>query len=214
MAGGEHADVIHDDQFCSGDPGHGLGHGAVDVGAADLAYRLVTTADSERVLFLVDRANLGRRRLPTREASPDGRPDDGAVLRLPGAAASGNRNLDCPTGECDRDAQPGQVSLSAPTRQPSDGIGTGGPSRAPSIESQEENRRVGRRGEEVAYYAERRRLEALGKSPDSVHWISKTDEVFPYDLLIVDDDDQLIYIEVKATRYSDPTSPSTSHTQS
>jgi hypothetical protein len=85
------------------------------------------------------------------------------------------------------------------------GGGGGGYSTAPSIHTEEENRRIGRRGEEVAYYAERNRLKKLGKNPDSVHWVSKVDELSPYDMTSVDEDDQLIYIEVKATRGSDPT---------
>jgi type I restriction enzyme R subunit len=43
--------------------------------AANLAYRLVSTADAERVLFLVDRANLGRQTL--REFQQFATPDDG-----------------------------------------------------------------------------------------------------------------------------------------
>ena len=43
--------------------------------AANLAYRLVTTADAERVLFLVDRANLGRQTL--REFQQFATPGDG-----------------------------------------------------------------------------------------------------------------------------------------
>lgn len=105
------------------------------------------------------------------------------------------------------DARPGQLSPAAPTRQPSHRIGTGGPSKAPSVQTEEESRRIGKRGEEVAYNAERRRLKALGRNPDSVHWISKTDELSPYDLMSVDEDDQLIWIEVKATKGSDPAEP-------
>lgn len=105
------------------------------------------------------------------------------------------------------DARPGQLAPASSTRQPDHRIGTGGPSTAPSIQAEEENRRVGRRGEDVAYNAEKRRLKALGKNPDSVHWISKTDELSPYDLMSVDEDDQLIWIEVKATKESDPGLP-------
>ena len=43
--------------------------------AANLAYRLVTTADADRVLFLVDRANLGRQTL--REFQQFATPGDG-----------------------------------------------------------------------------------------------------------------------------------------
>ena len=58
-----------------------------------------------------------------------------------------------------------------------------------------------------SYNAERRRLKALGKNPDSVHWVSNTDELSPYDLMSVDGDNQVIYVEVKSTRDSDPTAP-------
>ncbi len=105
------------------------------------------------------------------------------------------------------DARPGILSPQAPAKQPSHLIGTGGPSNAPSVQTEAENRRVGKRGEEIAHTAERRRLKALGKNPDLAHWISKTDELSPYDLLSVDADDQLIYIEVKATKGSDPAEP-------
>ena len=43
--------------------------------AANLAYRLVQQADAERVLFLVDRANLGRQTL--REFQQFATPGDG-----------------------------------------------------------------------------------------------------------------------------------------
>jgi hypothetical protein len=105
------------------------------------------------------------------------------------------------------DATPGRLNPTSPIRRPTQQIGTGGPSNAPSIQSEEENRRVGKRGEEIAYNAERKRLKALGKNPDSAHWISKTDELSPYDLMSVDGDDQLIYIEVKSTKGLDPTEP-------
>jgi hypothetical protein len=105
------------------------------------------------------------------------------------------------------DATPGHLGLMSPPKGPSHGIGSGGPSKAPSVQTEEENRRVGNRGEEIAYNAERKRVQALGKNPDSVRWISKADELSPYDLMSVDEDDQLIYIEVKATKGSDPAEP-------
>lgn len=74
------------------------------------------------------------------------------------------------------------------------------------METGEEYRRVGKRGEEIAYNAERKRIKALRKNPDSVHWISKTDELSPYDLMSIADD-QLIYMEVKSTKGGDPAQP-------
>ena len=84
------------------------------------------------------------------------------------------------------------------------GGGRTGASAAPSIHTEHENRRIGKRGEEVVYRAERQRLKNCGKNPDSVRWVSKTDELSPYDMTSVDADDQLIYIEVKATKGTDP----------
>ncbi|WP_426940199.1 sacsin N-terminal ATP-binding-like domain-containing protein [Pseudarthrobacter sp. S6] len=81
----------------------------------------------------------------------------------------------------------------------------GGHSTAPSIHTEQENRRIGKRGEEVAYHAERHRLKTIRKNPDSVRWVSKLDELSPYDMTSVDEDDQVIYIEVKATKGTDPT---------
>lgn len=106
------------------------------------------------------------------------------------------------------DATPGPFS--SPPHRPSDPssrFGTGGFTSAPSVQIEQENRRIGKRGEEIAYKAEQNRLKTLGKNPDSVHWISKTDELSPYDLKSVDEDDQLIYIEVKSTKGADPTEP-------
>lgn len=85
------------------------------------------------------------------------------------------------------------------------GGGGSGYSTAPSIHTEQENRRIGKRGEEVVYHAERQRLKKQGKNPDSVRWVSKVDELSPYDMTSIDEDDQLIYIEVKATNGTDPT---------
>ena len=84
------------------------------------------------------------------------------------------------------------------------GAGRTGSSALPSIQTELENRRIGKRGEEVVYHAERKRLEECGKNPDAVHWVSKTDALSPYDMTSVDADGQLIYIEVKATKGTDP----------
>ena len=65
----------------------------------------------------------------------------------------------------------------------------------------------GERGEATAYAVERKRVEGLGLSPDLVVWTSRTHQTAPYDISSVDDDGQAIYIEVKATSDSDPTSP-------
>ena len=102
------------------------------------------------------------------------------------------------------DAVPGAPGESEPSPG-SRHHGGGFVSKTPNVRSPEEDRRIGKRGEEAAYYAERRRLKKLGKNPDSVHWVSKVDELSPYDMTSVDEDDQLIYIEVKSTKSADPT---------
>lgn len=80
----------------------------------------------------------------------------------------------------------------------------GGPSSAPSIQSEVEKRRIGRKGEEFAFKSEQKRLKDSGKDPSRVTWVALSDELAPYDLVSVDDDDQRIYIEVKSTAHSDP----------
>jgi hypothetical protein len=105
------------------------------------------------------------------------------------------------------DGVPGTLSEAEPSKPKGYYYGGGGlgSSKAPGIQTEEEMRRIGKRGEEVVYDAERRRLKKLGKNPDSVHWVSKANELSPYDMTSIDDDDQLIYIEVKSTRSDDPT---------
>ena len=82
--------------------------------------------------------------------------------------------------------------------------GSDGYSEPPTARTTEENRRVGRRGEGVVFDAERDRVREMGRNPASVNWVSKTDELSPFDLMSVDEDGQLIYIEVKSTKGSDP----------
>ncbi|MEV4691356.1 DUF3883 domain-containing protein [Micromonospora echinospora] len=84
---------------------------------------------------------------------------------------------------------------------------SGGISTAPSIQSEEEKRQIGKRGEEVAFHKERERLREAGKNPDLVVWVSKDDELSPFDIQSVDADDQVIYIEVKSTKADNPEEP-------
>jgi hypothetical protein len=72
----------------------------------------------------------------------------------------------------------------------------------------ESDRRLyGRRGEEVAYENERRRLTAKGWDADLVKWVSRDNELSPYDIESVNDDGSPRYIEVKATTADDPSEP-------
>ena len=84
---------------------------------------------------------------------------------------------------------------------------SGGASASYPIQNPEEDRRVGKRGEEAVYNAERLHLEAIGKDPEFVTHVSRTNETAPYDIRSVDDDDQVIYIEVKSTKGTDPSEP-------
>lgn len=93
------------------------------------------------------------------------------------------------------------------TRRSRDGLIVTRNSCAPSIQTDSEKRRIGKRGEEVVYNKERERLLEIGLNPDSVVWHSATDELAPFDILSFDADGQRIYIEVKATTSSDPREP-------
>jgi hypothetical protein len=94
------------------------------------------------------------------------------------------------------DGKPGGTN----TRRP--GLGPQGP-----IDHERQHRiqvRIGARGEETAYEAERRRLAGAGRDPGIVVWRSKDHPLAPYDIESMDDDGQRIYIEVKATTADDP----------
>jgi Domain of unknown function (DUF3883) len=93
----------------------------------------------------------------------------------------------------------------SPRPQPSPGLGPVGPV---DYENQQRfQRHIGRRGEEAAYEAERRRVADLGLDPGLVSWHSKRQLSAPYDIESIDGDGQQIYIEVKATTSADPSDP-------
>ncbi|MGW8645624.1 sacsin N-terminal ATP-binding-like domain-containing protein [Micromonospora chalcea] len=94
-----------------------------------------------------------------------------------------------------------------PTAGNSQSWAGGGTSTAPYIQSEAEKRQIGKRGEEVVFHKERERLREAGKSPDLVVWVSKDDELAPFDIQSVDTDDQVIYIEVKSTKADNPEEP-------
>jgi len=103
------------------------------------------------------------------------------------------------------DATPGTLSVT--TAATGYRGGSGGGSASFAIQNPEEDRRVGKRGEEAVYNAERLHLEAIGKDPELVTHVSRANETAPYDIRSVDDDDQVIYIEVKSTKGTDPSEP-------
>jgi hypothetical protein len=103
------------------------------------------------------------------------------------------------------DAEPAAIANAERTahdRPPSFTIGA--TSSAPTVQSEAERRRVGKRGEEVAFVKERERVEAMRANPDLVVWQSKNDELAPFDILSVDHSGDEIYIEVKSTVGSEP----------
>jgi len=65
---------------------------------------------------------------------------------------------------------------------------------------------IGRRGEEAAHAAERRRVRELGLDENEVEWVALDHPLAPFDIKSVDLHGE-IYIEVKSTTSSDPTTP-------
>jgi len=75
----------------------------------------------------------------------------------------------------------------------------------PSLEDVERDRKVGRRGEELAYALELDRVRALGfeRPEDHVVWTSATDAGADHDIRSIDEAGRIIWIEVKATTGTD-----------
>jgi hypothetical protein len=103
------------------------------------------------------------------------------------------------------DAKPGAL-MPAKQSNHHTGMGGGGYSGVPSSQA-DENRRIGKRGERIAYRKEQERVRDLGKDPGSVVWVSQTHELSPFDIKSIDENDQVIYIEVKSTKSDDPSEP-------
>ncbi|HBB98592.1 MAG TPA: hypothetical protein DC054_24680 [Blastocatellia bacterium] len=99
--------------------------------------------------------------------------------------------------------------ISAPTpgwsKQKRTGIsgGSGGWTRMDLQRNSEQDRAVGRRGEEIVLLVERIRVRELGFAEDRVRWIAKDFPTADYDILSVDDDGEDLVIEVKATTGTD-----------
>jgi hypothetical protein len=66
-------------------------------------------------------------------------------------------------------------------------------------DGREEDRVLGRRGEEIVLALERERVEKLGWPPDRVEWIAADAPFADHDIKSVDDDGQDLWVEVKAT---------------
>ena len=69
----------------------------------------------------------------------------------------------------------------------------------PDPDSEEWQREVGRRGEELIFLQEKARLKGKGLEESKVVWESKSNPGASYDIKSVDDDGQDIWIEVKST---------------
>lgn len=82
------------------------------------------------------------------------------------------------------------------------GLGPAGP--VDHVRRQRIQRTIGRRGEQVVYEAEVRRVQASGQDPRRVVWRSEAHPFAPYDIESIDDDGHTMYIEVKATSGDDP----------
>lgn len=85
------------------------------------------------------------------------------------------------------------------------GGGGGSPWRVPGPSDAEWESKVGRRGEELVYEQELKRLRAAGHaSPEQlVKWISRDFPAADHDIETIDDDGQPLYIEVKSTTGGD-----------
>jgi hypothetical protein len=68
-----------------------------------------------------------------------------------------------------------------------------------SYQESEDDREVGRRGEEIVLGIERERVRRLGFSPDRVKWIADSVPGADHDIVSVDDDGADLWVEVKAT---------------
>lgn len=130
---------------------------------------------------------------------------------LPDEAAMTGASPDLPSIDWDAvelvDATPADIAARSGEPIVRASASTVGTSTAPTIESQVAKVATGRLGEEIAYRKERERVASFGGDPDTVYWRSRDDERAPIDILSFDKDGDRIYIEVKATSASDPSTP-------
>lgn len=184
--------------------------------------RLDLPADDEYVTLLPDAYDLLPQGREIHDSSaPVPRSDEGQVGDISTAArGDGSTEVAGPTTRpaprLDTPIDPRSVSietgkLSEPadvSRQSGHSAGPrGGRSVAPTVESDVDRRAVGRLGEALVFEKERERLSASGRDPDSVTWVSRVDELSPYDIDSIDENNQRMYIEVKSTRDPDPSTP-------
>jgi hypothetical protein len=154
------------------------------------------------------------------EPTPDPRPPDTETTSAAHGDAEASPGADNePTGQGEREEPIPPVDPDAVTihdvdarevNQTSGGGGGGGLGPTGPVDHEKSDRRqreVGRRGEQAAFDAERKRVEAAGFDPSAVVWRSKRNPFAPYDIESIDTDGQRIFIEVKATSSDDPSDP-------
>jgi len=100
--------------------------------------------------------------------------------------------------------RPAAVAGPAQRREPGStgggGFGNWGPR---SYQQTENDRAVGRRGEEIVLGIERERVQELGLDASRVIWTADSDPASDHDIMSVDDDGGDLWIEVKATTGTD-----------
>ncbi|MFG1685201.1 DUF3883 domain-containing protein [Nonomuraea sp. NPDC049269] len=131
------------------------------------------------------------------------------AMSPPPPETSGTRQLPAP-----RPTRAPRPSLSDLSRvQPWEAAGTGTPLRRQaasgrgvssnwsprSYQESEDDREVGRRGEEIVLCIERERVRQLGYAPDRVKWIADSVSGADHDIVSVDDDGADLWVEVKST---------------
>ncbi|WP_160161206.1 DUF3883 domain-containing protein [Actinomadura sp. K4S16] len=84
-------------------------------------------------------------------------------------------------------------------RQATAGSGGSGAWTPRSYQESEDDREVGRRGEEIVLAIERERVRQLGFSPDRVRWVADANPGSDHDIVSVDDDGAELWVEVKST---------------
>jgi hypothetical protein len=79
------------------------------------------------------------------------------------------------------------------------GGGGGSTWRPRSVEEEERDRALGRRGEELVLREERKRVKKLGYPASRVIWVAEANPAANYDIRSVDEDGAQLYLEVKTT---------------
>ena len=103
------------------------------------------------------------------------------------------------------DADAGPVAPASKRRSRGTNLGPSGP--VDHDRADKRSRDIGRRGEQAAFEAERKRVADFGGDPSAVVWRADRNPFSPYDIESLDASGVRIYIEVKSTTGDDPTAP-------